>query len=168
MRASRPNRLPQRLDYTLIPAPLDLSKPLVDDNAALPAIIVTPSSPSGASDFSIAFLAPEKKEPLVSRVSSRFTPLFKARTLFLLFLPLLLLASHVITHRLAVYRPHLHFDAHTQQSYVRSEDAPGVEVSNIDNSADSLKGWFGLRDSWNTRHVRNFIVEETEIQKSPQ
>ncbi|KAF5357681.1 hypothetical protein D9758_007427 [Tetrapyrgos nigripes] len=42
----RLHRLPQRLDYTLIPAPLDLSLPLVAEKSPLPAIIVTPSSPS--------------------------------------------------------------------------------------------------------------------------
>ncbi|THH01852.1 hypothetical protein EW026_g900 [Hermanssonia centrifuga] len=59
----RLNRLPQRLDYTLIPAPLD-------EKAALPAIIVTPSSPSGETDFAIAFLAPPQKPTLRERVSS--------------------------------------------------------------------------------------------------
>lgn len=66
----RLNRLPQRLDYTLIPPPLDLSRPLVDEKAVLPAIIVTPSSPTGDRDFSIAFLAPPGKPSFRERVSS--------------------------------------------------------------------------------------------------
>ena len=83
----RLNRLPQRLDYTLIPPPLgmllminkveacihihlsDLSRPLVDEKSALPAIIVTPSSPSGDRDFAIAFLAPIQKPTIRERVS---------------------------------------------------------------------------------------------------
>ena len=94
----RLNRLPQRLDYTLIPAPLgmskcasksytvlticspprpDLSLPLVDEKAALPAIIVTPSSPSGETDFAIAFLAPPEKPSLKQRVSSMLPSLPK-------------------------------------------------------------------------------------------
>lgn len=94
--APRLNRLPQRLDYTLIPAPLgellwlntkyvffimlsfvdcvatdlDLTLPLVDEKAPLPAIIVTPSSPSGETDFSIAFIAPPPKPTLQERLSS--------------------------------------------------------------------------------------------------
>ncbi|EMD40469.1 hypothetical protein CERSUDRAFT_111067 [Gelatoporia subvermispora B] len=66
----RLNRLPQRLDYQLIPAPLDLSRPLVDEKSALPAIIVTPSSPSHEGDFCIAFLSPPPKPTLFERLSS--------------------------------------------------------------------------------------------------
>ncbi|KAH9947313.1 hypothetical protein B0H21DRAFT_347621 [Amylocystis lapponica] len=65
----RLNRFPQRLDYTLIPAPLDLSRPLVDEKASLPAIIVTPSSPSHDGDFSIAFLVPPPKPSFVQRLA---------------------------------------------------------------------------------------------------
>jgi len=64
----RLNRLPQRLDYTLIPAPLDLSRPLIDEKSPLPAIIVTPSSPSHDGDFSIAFLMPPAKPSIFRRV----------------------------------------------------------------------------------------------------
>ncbi|KAJ7937426.1 hypothetical protein B0H13DRAFT_2649260 [Mycena leptocephala] len=53
----RLHRFPHRIDYTLIPAPLDLSLPLKTEKDSLPAIIVTPSSPSSARDFSIAFLS---------------------------------------------------------------------------------------------------------------
>lgn len=73
----RLNRLPQRLDYTLIPAPLDLSLPLVDEKAALPAIIVTPSSPRGECDFAIAFIAPPPKPSLRERVSAWWSNLPK-------------------------------------------------------------------------------------------
>ncbi|KAI0370161.1 hypothetical protein BV20DRAFT_1035936 [Pilatotrama ljubarskyi] len=68
--APRLNRLPQRLDYTLIPAPLDLSAPLVDEKAELPAIIVTPSSPVFESEFFIAFLAPPPSPTFSQRVAS--------------------------------------------------------------------------------------------------
>jgi len=77
----RLNRLPQRLDYTLIPAPLDLSLPLVDEKAALPAIIVTPSSPSGEKDFAIAFLAPPEKPSFKQRVFSTLPSLPKLSSL---------------------------------------------------------------------------------------
>lgn len=46
----------------------DLSRPLVDEKAMLPAIIVTPSSPTGDRDFAIAFLAPPDKPSLRERV----------------------------------------------------------------------------------------------------
>ncbi|KAH9894379.1 hypothetical protein C8Q73DRAFT_790926 [Cubamyces lactineus] len=68
--APRLNRLPQRLDYTLIPAPLDLSAPLVDEKAELPAIIVTPSSPVFESEFFIAFLAPPPSPTFSQRLAS--------------------------------------------------------------------------------------------------
>jgi len=78
VRSSRLHRLPQRLDYTLIPAPLDLTLPLVDEKSPLPAIIVTPSSPRSSTDFAIAFLAPESKPSLRQRMASylpRLSPL---------------------------------------------------------------------------------------------
>jgi len=70
----RLHRLPRRLDYTLIPAPLDLSLPLVTEKSSLPAIIVTPSSPSSAHDFSIAFLAPPPKPSIRDRFIVYLTP----------------------------------------------------------------------------------------------
>ncbi|KAI0092446.1 hypothetical protein BDY19DRAFT_990167 [Irpex rosettiformis] len=85
MRRSGPprlNRFPQRLDYTLIPAPLDLSLPLVDEKAALPAIIVTPSSPIGEKDFSIAFLAPQPRPTFRERVSKLMPAVPKAPSIF--------------------------------------------------------------------------------------
>jgi len=65
----RLNRFPQRLDYTLIPAPLDLSRPLIDEKSPLPAIIVTPSSPSHDGDFAIAFLVPPPKPSVFQRLA---------------------------------------------------------------------------------------------------
>ncbi|THH33634.1 hypothetical protein EUX98_g497 [Antrodiella citrinella] len=73
--APRLNRLPQRLDYTLIPAPLDLSLPLVDEKSPLPAIIVTPSSPSHEREFCIAFIAAPPKPPLRQRLLSHLPKL---------------------------------------------------------------------------------------------
>lgn len=58
--SQRPGRrLPpaKRLDYILIPAPLDLSLHTMTEKSPLPAIIVTPSSPTHSKDFAIAFLA---------------------------------------------------------------------------------------------------------------
>ncbi|KAJ3790635.1 hypothetical protein GGU10DRAFT_146329 [Lentinula aff. detonsa] len=131
--APRLHRLPQRLDYTLIPAPLDLSLPLVTEKSPLPAIIVTPSSPSSAHDYSIAFLAPPKEPGFFERLGARLqwsksattesNPISHksgtslglraqtARTLFILFLILFVMLTHLVTHRIAQTsrRPHLDF-----------------------------------------------------------
>lgn len=57
---------------------------MVDEKAALPAIIVTPSSPSGEKDFAIAFLAPPSKPSLRERMMAHMPsmpalPSFQAR-----------------------------------------------------------------------------------------
>ncbi|KAJ7762832.1 hypothetical protein DFH07DRAFT_405533 [Mycena maculata] len=107
----RLHRFPHRIDYTLIPAPLDLSLPLKAEKDSLPAIIVTPSSPSSARDFSIAFLAPPPKLSVRERLGS-YAPLQrKARTLIILALIFFVLICHVVTHRLAARRPRLEFSA---------------------------------------------------------
>ena len=51
----------------------------MDEKAELPAIIVTPSSPSGEHDFHIAFLAPTPKPTLKERVSAALPKLPKVR-----------------------------------------------------------------------------------------
>ncbi|KAK0231278.1 hypothetical protein IW262DRAFT_471843 [Armillaria fumosa] len=106
MSPPRVHRLPlnERLDYTLIPAPLDLSLPSLTEKSPLPAIIVTPSSPVSTHDFSIAFLAPEPKPSFLTRLSS-----LKARTAIVISLILFILVCHVVTHRLAARRPYLDF-----------------------------------------------------------
>jgi hypothetical protein len=81
----------------------------------LPAIVVTPSSPSCSADFSVAFLAPPEKPTVTVTTKERFfslaTPLnLKARTTFLLLLLFFIMAFHLFTHRLAASHPHLQFD----------------------------------------------------------
>ena len=79
--------------------------------SALPAIVVTPSSPSCSTDFSIAFLAPPKPS-LRERLSSFTAPLnHRARTTLLLLLLLFIMACHLLTHRLATSHSHLQFGA---------------------------------------------------------
>ncbi|TDL29605.1 hypothetical protein BD410DRAFT_31661 [Rickenella mellea] len=107
------NRFPQRLDYTLIPAPLDLSFPVADEKSPLPAIIVTPSSPTCPTDFSIAFLSPPRKEPYLQRFTSQLKSHFRPRILVLVILAFFILACHILTHRLATLSPQLHFDMGT-------------------------------------------------------
>ncbi|PFH50325.1 hypothetical protein AMATHDRAFT_145343, partial [Amanita thiersii Skay4041] len=111
----RSHRLPQhlQLDYTLIPAPLDLSLSNMTEKSPLPAIIVTPSSPSSSRDFSIAFLAPPPKPSLRKRIANCFQDFFllrSTRTTVVLILLFFLLLCHYLAHRLAVSRSgHMEF-----------------------------------------------------------
>src|ERR1700755_3236855 len=82
------------------------------EKTPLPAIVVTPSSPSCSADFSVAFLAPPEKPTVTAkeRLFSFAAPLnLKARTTFLLLLLLFIMACHLFTHRLAASHPHLQF-----------------------------------------------------------
>ncbi|KAL0581243.1 hypothetical protein V5O48_000831 [Marasmius crinis-equi] len=100
----RLHRLPQRLDYTLIPAPLDLSLNNLTEKtekSPLPAIIVTPSSPSEDHRFSIAFIAPpSNKWTLRQRLSSNFFS-FRVQSVLLLFLVAVVMVCHLLTHEMA-------------------------------------------------------------------
>jgi len=132
--APRLHRLPHRLDYTLIPAPLDLSLPSLTEKSPLPAIIVTPCSPSSSHDFSIAFLAPPPKVTLRQRLSS-YKPLqsnlpFRVRTALFLCLIIFIMVCHVVTHRLAARRPHLEFAVQGGEAHV------------VDSS---FRNWFDIR-----------------------
>lgn len=97
-RAPRVHRLPSRADYILIPAPLDLSLPLVTEKSPLPAIIVTPSSPSSTRDFSIAFLADPPKPSIRQRLFG--TPTLRLRSIIFLLLLIFLVVCHLVTHNL--------------------------------------------------------------------
>ncbi|KAG9317108.1 hypothetical protein JVU11DRAFT_1299 [Chiua virens] len=111
--ARRLHRLPQRLDYNLVPAPLDLSLTRATEKSPLPAIIVTPSSPSlGTPEYYIAFLTPPPRASLRERITrlSRFQGQFpfKARTMLFISLLLFILVCHLLAH-LAAHRPHFDF-----------------------------------------------------------
>ena len=123
---------------------VDLTLPLVDEKAALPAIIVTPSSPSGDTDFSIAFLAPPPSPPLIDRISTAFRikkqpqvnlvpqlSQFKARTVLLIFLPIVLLVCHLLTHQLAVLRQRLSFETHTNMQYSTAPPEANVHAVRV-------------------------------------
>ncbi|KAJ6538941.1 hypothetical protein B0H19DRAFT_1269321 [Mycena capillaripes] len=150
----RLHRFPHRIDYTLIPAPLDLSLPLKTEKDSLPAIIVTPSSPSSARDFSIAFLAPPPKPSIRERfgsyapfVSSPFQR--KARTMIILALIFFVLICHVVTHRLSARRPHLEFSVQTGDAHLVDTSFGTWFIRSIlgDDSAPDVK--------------REFIVDDT-------
>jgi len=176
VRSSRLHRLPQRLDYTLIPAPLDLTLPLVDEKSPLPAIIVTPSSPRNSIDFSIAFLAPEPKPSLRERVTSylprpsrlsrqpislattptkasfpSMTGPFKFRSILIMFFMFFVMACHMIAHRLAVM-PRMDFQPKglgLGEAGLVDEHIHGLPHSkpNVPHVGRS-NGWFGF---WEAR-----------------
>ncbi|ETW84249.1 hypothetical protein HETIRDRAFT_381701 [Heterobasidion irregulare TC 32-1] len=132
----RRHRLPQHRDFILIPKPLDLSLSDVSEKSPLPAIIVTPSSPSSSGDFSIAFLAPPKAS-LRERVTSFTAPKqLKARTTLILLLLFFILACHLLTHRLATHNPHLEFNTMNDVSF--HTDAEQTPVS----TASLFASWF--------------------------
>lgn len=158
--APRLHRLPpHRRDYTLIPAPLDLSLPLASEKSPLPAIIVTPSSPSSTRDFSIAFLAPPQKPSIKDRFlsslpfqsTSSSSIHFKARSTIIILLLFFILLCHVATHRLASRsRPHLDF---------------AVQTGATAHVVGVPKGWFNFRalfgeDGPGDQVPRDFIVTE--------
>jgi len=175
VRSSRLHRLPQRLDYTLIPAPLDLTLPLVDEKSLLPAIIVTPSSPRNSIDFSIAFLAPEPKPSLRERVTSYLprasrlsrqpislatTPTkasfssmsgpFKFRSIFVMFFMFFVMACHMIAYRLAIM-PRMDFQPKglgLGEAGLVDDHIHGLSQSQPNAPHAGSNGWFGL---WEAR-----------------
>jgi len=187
VRGQRIHRLPQRLDYTLIPAPLDLTLPLVDEKSPLPAIIVTPSTPSSINDFSIAFLAPVPKPTIRERLSSIFikslpslppspialptTPKpsflslsarFKARTVVMMFLLFIVMGCHLVTHRMAIQRPHMDFE----NPGLGLGEHSSVDLGNSQGNDDKapgprfLGGWLALWNSDREEESHDFIITE--------
>ncbi|KAF5387683.1 hypothetical protein D9615_000023 [Tricholomella constricta] len=145
----RLHRLPHRLDYTLIPAPLDLSLPLVTEKSTLPAIIVTPSSPSSSHDFSIAFLAPPQKPTVLERLSSyASTKAVRARTTIIIFVIIFVLVCHVVTHRLAARRPHLEFSVHTGEAHIVDPSINWFNFRSLIGSAPDVKDGASSLDSF--------------------
>jgi hypothetical protein len=115
------------------------------DKSPLPAIVVTPSSPSCSADFSVAFLAPPKKPSACERFFSVASPLnLKARTTFLLLLLLFVMACHLFTHRLATSHPHLQFgmmqgvteEANHHIGWLNWQALWGVQASDLDSKRE--------------------------------
>jgi len=111
MPTSTSRRLPHRSDYILIPAPLDLSLSEATEKSLLPAIIVTPSSPSSSRDFSIAFLAAPPKLSILERIVSwkhYGGPVpFRIRYILILLFITFALICHLAAERLAMRVPYL-------------------------------------------------------------
>ncbi|KAI0301866.1 hypothetical protein B0F90DRAFT_256610 [Multifurca ochricompacta] len=154
---TRRHRLPQhRPDYILIPAPGDVSLSEMSEKSPLPAIIVTPSSPSCSADFSIAFLAPPEKPTICERLFSPAASLnLKARTIFMLLLLLFIMACHLFTHRLATSHPHLQFGT--------IQDIPDQAQS--DAHQNHHMSWFNWQSFWGVQTFdldgkREFVVAE--------
>jgi len=155
--APRLHRLPHRTDYILIPAPLDLSLPLATEKSGLPAIIVTPSSPSSSHDFSIAFLASPPKPSLKQRFDTfkHFNAAsFRFRSIIFLLFLIFIMVCHLLTHRLAVRRPYLEYSTQSGEAHV----------------ADNYRAhWFryrsildGAKDEDIPQVPIEFVVQETD------
>jgi len=158
--ARRIHRLPQRLDYSLVPAPLDLSLPEATEKSPLPAIIVTPSSPSlGAPEYYIAFLNPPPKPSLRERITH--LPSFhgqfalKARTVLLFSLLLFILVCHLLAH-VAGHRPAFDFKSSDIATH------PGSDSRTITTSAWNFVS-FDFQSFWDNTAIgdrKDYIVEE--------
>jgi len=182
VRSSRLHRLPQRLDYTLIPAPLDLTLPLVDEKSPLPAIIVTPSSPRSSIDFSIAFLAPEPKPSLRQRVASylprpsqlsrqpislattptkasfpSMTGPFKFRSIFIMFLTFFVVACHMIAHKFAIM-PRMDFQ--TKGLGLGEAGLADAHIQPNTLHVGRSDGWFGFLEARGDTQSPDFAVAE--------
>jgi len=152
----RIHRLPHRTDYILIPAPLDLSLSEATEKSPLPAIIVTPCSPSSSRDFSIAFLAAPPKLSLQDRIASwrHFGgPLpFRIRSILIVIFILFAFMCHLAVDRLAVRGPYFELDIQT------GDRGSGSGV------LDSPMGWFAfgafLGDNPALLHP-DFIINES-------
>ncbi|KAH9963244.1 hypothetical protein BC827DRAFT_1194320 [Russula dissimulans] len=154
----RRHRLPQhRPDFILVPPPGDVPLSQVGDKSPLPAIIVTPSSPSCSADFSIAFLAPPEKPTARERLFSLAAPLnLKARTTFLLLLLFFVMACHLFTHRLATSHPHLQFGL----MQGASEEAQSATHSSYRFSWHDWQAFWGVLSS-DFDNKREFVVTES-------
>jgi hypothetical protein len=123
----------------------DISLLKMGEKSPLPAIVVTPSSPSCSADFSIAFVAPPEKPSACKRAFAIASLLnLKARTTFLLFLLLFVMACHLFTHRLAMSHPHLQFgmmpglteDANHHTGWLNWQALWDVQTSDIDSKRE--------------------------------
>ncbi|KIY45973.1 hypothetical protein FISHEDRAFT_48195 [Fistulina hepatica ATCC 64428] len=146
----RLHRLPQRLDYTLIPAPLDLSLSTVTEKSALPAIIVTPSTPTSSHDFAIAFLAPPPKPTLCERLAQQYKVFnFKVRITLIALLMFAILVCHLMVHGFATRRPRLEF---------------AMQTGPQDTTMKRPFNWWNLHLPWQDFDFeddkRDFVVEE--------
>lgn len=119
-----PRRLPHRTDYILIPAPLDLSLSQVTEKSSLPAIIVTPCSPSSSRDFSIAFLSGPPKLSLWERIVSwkHYGGPYPLRIRFILIV-LFIIFGLVCHLSLVVWHPYMDLSTHSGDD-ARMLDAP--------------------------------------------
>ncbi|KAG6853222.1 hypothetical protein C0991_005889 [Blastosporella zonata] len=99
------------------------SLPLATEKSPLPAIIVTPSSPSSSHDFSIAFMLPPPQPTLKERISTyasskAFSFPVRARTTFIILVIIFVLVCHVVTHSIVIRRPHLEFSVQTGEAHI--------------------------------------------------
>jgi hypothetical protein len=103
---------------------LDLSLTEATEKSPLPAIIVTPSSPSSSRDFSIAFLAAPPKLSLRERISSwrhYGGPLpFRIRYILIVLFITFALICHLAAERLAMRVPYLELSTQNDVGWIGS------------------------------------------------
>jgi len=161
---------------------------LVDEKSALPAIIVTPSSPRCSTDFSIAFLAPEAKPSWGERITSylprlsfsskqpislattprkssfpSLTTPFKARSIVVTFVLLFTMAFHMIAHRFAI-TPRMDFQ--TKGLGLGDAGLPDGHIhgglSKPQPDVAHVRGRTGWLGFWDTRDdTPDFVVRES-------
>ena len=126
---------------------IDLSLSEATEKSPLPAIIVTPSSPSSSRDFSIAFLADPPKLSVLERFASwrhYGGPLpFRIRYILIVLFITFALICHLAAERLAMRVPYLELN---------------MQNGNNNNGA----GWIGFPFFGDTPALLhpNFIINE--------
>jgi len=158
----RLHRLPHHTDFKLIPAPLDLSLPLATEKSPLPAIIVTPCSPSSTRDFAIAFLATPPKPSIRQRLSMSSckafaSPSFRLRSIIFVLVVMFILVCHLATHSLTARNPHMELTGSVQTGEVHTQVMEGSM-----NWFDGLRSVFGREGATPTGHSSGGIVGGTE------
>jgi hypothetical protein len=134
----------------------DLSVPLINEKSLLPAIIVTPSTPTNESAHQF-FIAFSPKPTLRERVSNYIAPFqtsfqLRARTAIILSILLFIVVCHLFTYQFVIHRPHLRFD-----NFETGHQYGG------DHFDTSYWGWFGIKTLWNasaTDGKSSFVLHE--------
>lgn len=121
---------------------------MAGEKSSIPAIIVTPSSPTCDFEFYIAF---SPKPTLRDRLSNYMAPFtFRARTAIIVSLLFFIVLCHLFTHQFVIIRPHLRFDTFEAGQYA-------------DEHIDAQYwGWLGIKSLWNATIAdgkRDFIVD---------
>jgi hypothetical protein len=126
----------------------DLSITEVAGKSPLPAIVVTPSSPSSTQGFSLAFIPSPPKQGFRERLKSYkppYAPGLRVRSIICAFL-FLFFICHLLAHRLAARYPRLDFTS------VEADASGGDHIP----SHQSVLDWF---NHWSDAGVEDHVPE---------